>query len=61
MWKEVKYRVSCMPRATNLGQLREQIMSAWDEIPIDFVNHLVLGMPERREAVLKAKGFHTRY
>lgn len=61
MWKEVKYQVARMPRASNLEQLKQQILVAWNNIPIDFVNRLILGMPARRLAVLKAKGLHTPY
>lgn len=61
MWHEVKRRLACMPHATSLDQLREQILGAWGDVPIAFVNNLILGMPKHRQAVVKARGNQTSY
>ena len=42
MWSIAKYRVSRMPRASNLDALREQTKNAWDEIPMGVVDGLWL-------------------
>ena len=61
MWSIAKYRVSRMPRASNLDALREQTKKAWDEIPMGVVNGLVATMEERRLDVQRKKGWHTRF
>lgn len=61
MWHEVKRRLALLPRASTLDMLKAQIVAIWDAIPLTFVNHLILSMEDRRVAVLRAKGFQTRY
>ena len=46
---------------TNLQKLRDAIMSTWNRISKECFQHLVESMPQRIEAVLRAKGGPTQY
>ncbi len=46
---------------TNLQQLRDAIMLIWTKISEECFQHLVKSMPQRINAVLKAKGGPTPY
>ena len=43
-----------------LTQLREALESVWASIPVERFGDLVLSMPQRMEAVLRAKGGATQ-
>ena len=45
----------------NLMQLRNFLGEEWNQIPQDYLNHLVEGMPRRINAVIEARGRHTKY
>jgi transposase len=36
-------------------------IEAWDAIPQDWIDTIILSMPQRLEAVRKARGWHTKY
>lgn len=62
VWMELKRRVSGItPVATNLDQLWAHLQTAWDEIPLSFINKVVESMPTRVKAVAKAKGQPTPF
>lgn len=42
-------------------QLRVWVKEAWDALPDDFLYDLLVSMPDRCEAVIKANGMHTKY
>lgn len=46
---------------TSQDTLWEQIQAAWQGIPLDTLKKLVMSMPDRMKAVIKAKGYHTKY
>ena len=46
---------------TSQDTLWEQIQAAWQEISLDTLKKLVMSMPDRMKAVIKAKGYHTKY
>ena len=48
-------------RATSKDHLFTKIQEIWRAIPLKTLNKLIASMPNRIEAVLKAKGFHTKY
>jgi hypothetical protein len=39
----------------------EALQEAWDVLPNDFLEILAVSMVERVAALLKAKGWHTKY
>ena len=45
----------------NLRQLRNFLLEEWNQIPENYLNHLVEGMPRRINAVVEARGGQTRY
>lgn len=49
------------PPPQNVAQLRQAITVAWQRLPQDFLRRLILGMPRRVAALLRARGCHTRY
>lgn len=46
---------------TNLTELREEVLKAWNNIPLDLLFALVQSMPKRLEAVRVQRGFKTKY
>jgi hypothetical protein len=46
---------------SNLDELKEAVLEAWEQITIDDINKHVQSMEDRVRALLKAKGGHTRY
>ena len=42
-------------------ELIRVIVEAWKAIPQDYIDKLIKSMDNRVNAVLKAKGWHTRY
>ena len=62
MWALVKLRLRALrERPKTEEELWEAVQAAWDAIPMEVVNSLVMSMPCRREAVVCAKGLRTRY
>ena len=44
----------------NLQQLRDFLVEEWDRLPQEYLNKLVMSMPDRVAAVIRAKGKNTR-
>ena len=42
-------------------ELWERVETEWEKIPAEVCQNLIESMPRRIEAVLKAKGGHTKY
>jgi hypothetical protein len=60
LWWEVKNRLKNKnPR--NKAELRTAIKEIWENIPSSVTKNLVESMPRRLQAVLDAKGGHTKY
>ena len=60
LWEELDRRVRCR-NYSNKDALYEALRNEWSKIPIDRLQKLVDSMPARCEAVLKAKGYATKY
>jgi hypothetical protein len=43
------------------NELAQVIVEAWEAIPQDYIDGLIKGMDNRVNAVLNAKGWHTKY
>jgi transposase len=48
-------------RQRSYDQLRVAIREAWDSIPIEYLEELIDSMPARCQAVIDARGGHTKY
>lgn len=60
LWNILKRNVRNKAPQT-LGQLKEDIVSCWNEIPSDTCAKLIEQMPRRIKALIKAKGGPTKY
>ena len=45
----------------NDDALTDAVMTEWKNVPITTVHHLIESMPRRLQAVIDAKGWHTKY
>jgi hypothetical protein len=63
LWDDMKdYIQNHYPKVHNsYKRLREAVQEAWDSIPHERVIELVRSMRERCQAVIAAKGWHTKY
>jgi transposase len=62
VWKRLKDRINRRPHiARNAEELGAMLLEEWEMIDMGFINHLIDGMPERVDELLKAKGGPTRY
>lgn len=62
VWQYIKRRLNSRDnKAENLRELRQRILDEWREMPQDFLDSLVRGMPRRLSAVIGARGGHTKY
>ena len=64
VWREIKRRLFELPleeRPTSLAALRDRISQIWNELDQDWIRRLVDSMLERLQAVIDAKGGHTKY
>ena len=44
-----------------LEELLQQIQNAWNEIPQQAIDHLILSMPRRIQSCIRARGILTHY
>jgi hypothetical protein len=56
LWAILKQRVSAMPAATTLLELKNQLKKTWKELDPNLLENLVLSMPERMKSVIRLKG-----
>ena len=63
LWWKVKHRLNNNDRkkARSKKELKIAIQEIWNSIPSTVTKHLVESMPRRLQAVLDAKGGHTKY
>lgn len=60
LWEYLDRRVRETP-ISSVPQLKKRLLEEWNKIPTDYLQRLVQSMPRRLEAVLRAKGMHTKY
>ena len=62
LWQELKTRLfHPQPHSCNKDELFEFLKREWEALPEIFLKNLVHSMPRRINAVIKAKGGHTKY
>jgi len=62
VWNILKGRIyERKPRPTTYEAIYAAIQEEWDNLEPDDYAELILSMPSRVEAVLKANGGHTKY
>lgn len=62
VWHELKKVLRALPHLpTTIQELRAAILSVWDTLPIEDVDKHIDRMHDRVEAILAAKGGHTRF
>ena len=60
VWKRLKKQLSTI-KSKNLDELRKNIEKEFKEIDKKFIHELISSMPRRIQALIKAKGGHTKY
>ena len=60
LWKIVKQKRIGV-KATSADDLFQKVTNIWNEIPITTLKTLIESMPRRVQAVIDAKGQHTKY
>ena len=53
--------VHCGKSESDRKRLEQAIIEAWDALPQELFDRLISSMPNRVAAVIKAKGWHTKY
>lgn len=62
VWDMLKRRVKRCPNPPqNLRELKTALVAAWEEIPQMDIRNIVHSMPDRMQAVIRARGGNTRY
>jgi hypothetical protein len=60
LWAFMKVKVA-EKRPRNISELKQVLVTVWNEITPEITRNLVHSMPRRIEAVLRAKGGNTKY
>ena len=60
LWDYLDRKLDVLP-TTTLSQLWDTLSDLWENIPTEIIENLVSSMPQRIEAVIKARGGHTKY
>ena len=60
LWEYLERKLEKLP-TTTLSQLWDTLNDLWENIPSEIIQNLVSSMSQRTEAVIKAKGGHTKY
>jgi transposase len=62
LWRYLKIRLGRYPKPPEgIEELWVRVQKEWKDIPGNLISELVASMPRRIEAVLRAKGGHTKY
>jgi len=62
IWNYLKVQIGQREkRPTSIHQLWEIVLEEWERVPLDYIQKLYQSMPIRVQAVLKAKGAHTKF
>lgn len=62
VWSYLKQSVySSNTPPSSIHELWQQVQDKWNEIPLDYIKELYGSMPNRIQAVKRAKGGHTKY
>lgn len=62
VWNFLKVRIGLREKhPTSIHDLWDIVVEEWEKIPVDYIQRLYESMPSRIQAVLKAKGGHTKY
>ena len=62
LWDELGRRIrNSQNTPETLAQLRTALFGEWNNIPQDFIRRLIDSMRRRCQAVINARGGHTRY
>ena len=62
IWRHIKHRISKeYDHITSLKAMKQVVINIWNEFDDHKWDHLIESMPERIQAVIKAKGGSTRY
>jgi hypothetical protein len=60
LWSHIKRELKKYS-IKNVSELKTKILEIWNDVPADITRKLVDSIPKRLEAVLKAKGGHSKY
>jgi hypothetical protein len=62
LWNHLKCKLQAYEIAPKgVHELWDRVVKEWNEIPPEVCQNLIESMPRRIEAVIKAKGGHTKY
>ena len=62
LWEHLKCRLKQHPTPPKgVHELWDNVAEEWDGIPPEVCQNLIESMPRRIQAVIKAKGSHTKY
>jgi transposase len=62
LWQHLKRRLARYENEpVSIHELWQRVKTEWDAIPVQTCLDLIESMPRRVQAVLKAKGKHTKY
>jgi len=60
VWQHMKVQLLKNPPKSKTD-LKEKLLQIWEEIPLEFIQKLIMGMFKRSKAVYDSKGGHTTY
>lgn len=62
LWRQLKMKIDDLPqKASSLDTLAEIAKREWENLNVERLQTLIDSMPDRIEAVIKAKGHSTKY
>ena len=62
LWSEVRRTMDASAnQPTNLAELRQAVVDAWQALPLQTIGTLIDSMPRRVQALYDTRGGHTKY
>jgi hypothetical protein len=62
IWNYLKVQIGSQERRpSSIHELWQVVLQEWEKVPLDLIKSLYESMPRRVEAVVRAKGGHTKY